>query len=142
MAVEDSDLERFVSAQASVYDRVVAELRAGKKRSHWMWFIFPQIEGLGSSPMAQRYAIRSRREAEAYLAHPLLGHRLIECTELMLGHSDKSAHDILHSPDDLKFRSCMTLFASVSEKGSPFERALQVFHAGERDPKTIARLGS
>lgn len=142
MAVEDFDLERFVSAQASVYDHVVAELRAGKKRSHWMWFIFPQVEGLGSSPMAQHYAIRSRGEAEAYLRHALLGPRLIECTQLILGHSDRSAHDILGSPDDLKFRSCMTLFAAASEKGSPFERALQVFHAGERDPKTIAHLAS
>lgn len=141
MTEEDFELERFVSAQAQVYDRVAAELQAGAKRSHWMWFIFPQIEGLGSSPMAQRYAIGSRREAAAYLAHPLLGSRLTECTRLMLSHPDKTAHDILGSPDDMKFRSSMTLFAAVSKKGSPFERALQVFYGGERDQKTIARIG-
>ncbi|CAD7041565.1 hypothetical protein REJC140_01024 [Pseudorhizobium endolithicum] len=139
-ATDTPDLQRFLDAQAAVYDRVTAELRDGRKRSHWMWFIFPQVEGLGSSPMAQRYAILSRQEAEAYLRHPVLGSRLTECTRLMLMHPDRSAHDILGSPDDMKFRSSMTLFAAVSEKGSPFERALEVFYGGEQDPRTLARL--
>lgn len=136
------DLQRFVNAQNAVYGTVIQELEEGRKRSHWMWFIFPQVEGLGSSPMAQRYAIGSRQEAEAYLQHPVLGERLTECTLLMLRHEGRSAHAILGSPDDLKFQSSMTLFADVSEKGSPFERALEVFYDGKRDPKTIAQIGS
>ena len=111
MAADDPfDLQRFVDAQASVYERVRAELRNGRKQSHWMWFIFPQIAGLGHSAMAQRYAISSLREAEAYLKHPVLGPRLRECTRLMLRIEGKSAHDILGSPDDLKFHSSLTLF--------------------------------
>ena len=105
-----------------------------------MWFAFPQVSGLGSSPMAVRYAIGSRLEAEAYLQHPVLGPRLLECTGLMLAHPGRSAHDILGSPDDMKFRSSMSLFAEVSEKGSPFERALDLFYDGEPDPLTLARL--
>tara|TARA_R110002020_G_scaffold61951_13_gene166319 strand:- start:1157 stop:1588 length:432 start_codon:yes stop_codon:yes gene_type:complete len=136
------DLERFTQAQAPVYRQVLAELQQGAKRSHWMWFVFPQVEGLGSSSMAERYAIGSRAEAEAYLRHPVLGPRLVECTQLMLQHEGTSANAILGSPDDMKFRSCMTLFAAVSEKGSPFERALAVFYGGQRDEKTVARLGS
>ncbi|MBU1316635.1 MAG: DUF1810 domain-containing protein [Alphaproteobacteria bacterium] len=135
------DLERFTQAQAPVYRQVLAELQQGAKRSHWMWFVFPQVEGLGSSSMAERYAIGSRAEAEAYLRHPVLGPRLVECTQLMLQHEGTSANAILGFPDDMKFRSCMTLFAAVSEKGSPFERALFVFHGGNRDEKTVARLG-
>ncbi|MBA4784836.1 MAG: DUF1810 domain-containing protein [Rhizobiales bacterium] len=134
------DLERFTQAQAPVYRQVLAELQQGAKRSHWMWFVFPQVEGLGSSPIAERYAIGSRAEAEAYLRHPVLGPRLVECTQLMLQHEGTSANAILGSPDDMKFRSCMTLFAAVSEKGSPFERALAVFYGGNRDEKTVARL--
>ena len=136
------DLQRFVDAQNAVYGTVVRELEEGRKRSHWMWFIFPQVEGLGSSPMAQRYAIGSRQEAEAYLQHPVLGERLTECTLLMLRHEGRSAHAILGSPDDLKFQSSMTLFADVSEKGSPFERALDVFYGGKRDRKTVAQIGN
>ncbi|KEQ06532.1 DUF1810 domain-containing protein [Pseudorhizobium pelagicum] len=136
------DLERFTQAQAPVYRQVLAELQQGAKRSHWMWFVFPQVEGLGSSSMAERYAIGSRAEAEAYLRHPVLGPRLVQCTQLMLQHEGTSANAILGSPDDMKFRSCMTLFAAVSEKGSPFERALAVFYGGQRDEKTVARLGS
>lgn len=136
------DLERFTQAQAPVYRQVLAELQQGAKRSHWMWFVFPQVEGLGSSSMAERYAIGSRAEAEAYLRHSVLGPRLVECTQLMLQHEGTSANAILGSPDDMKFRSCMTLFAAVSEKGSPFERALAVFYGGQRDEKTVARLGS
>jgi uncharacterized protein (DUF1810 family) len=136
------DLMRFVDAQAPVYGRVIGELRDGRKRSHWMWYVFPQVAGLGFSIMSQRFAIGSRAEATAYLEHPLLGSRLIECTDAMLSHPDLSAHAILGSPDDMKFRSSMTLFGAVSEKGSPFERALEQFFDGERDEKTVALLRS
>ena len=136
------DLTRFVDAQAPVYDRVLEELKAGRKRSHWMWYIFPQVAGLGFSIMSQRFAIGSREEAAAYLAHPVLGPRLLACTHAMLSHKGTSALVILGSPDDMKFKSSMTLFAAVSEKGSPFERALQQFHNGERDGKTNALLNA
>ena len=136
------DLMRFVDAQAPVYDRVIEELRGGRKQSHWMWYIFPQLAGLGFSIMSQRFAIGSKAEAAAYLDHPLLGARLTECTEAMLSHRNLSAHAVLGSPDDMKFKSSMTLFELVSEKGSPFERALQQFYQGERDEKTIALLGN
>ena len=136
------DLMRFVDAQAPVYDRVIEELRGGRKLSHWMWYIFPQLAGLGFSIMSQRFAIGSKAEAAAYLDHPLLGVRLTECTEAMLSHRNLSAHAVLGSPDDMKFKSSMTLFELVSEKGSPFERALQQFYQGERDEKTIALLGN
>ncbi len=135
------DLMRFVDAQAPVYAQVIDELSAGKKRSHWMWYIFPQIAGLGFSIMSQRFAIDSKGEALAYLGHPLLGRRLIECTEATLSHKNLTAHAILGSPDDMKFKSCMTLFEAVSEKGSPFGRALEQFYHGERDDKTVALLG-
>jgi len=134
------DLMRFVDAQAPVYARVIGELRDGKKLSHWMWYVFPQVAGLGFSIMSQRFAIGSRAEATAYLEHPLLGPRLIECTEAMLSHTDRSAHAILGSPDDMKFKSSMTLFEAVSKKGSPFSRALSQFFDDERDEKTIALL--
>ncbi len=134
------DLTRFVDAQGPVYVQVLNELKAGRKRSHWMWYIFPQVAGLGFSIMSQRFAIASREEAAAYLTHPVLGPRLLECTTAMMGHQELSAHAILGSPDDMKFKSSMTLFAAVSEKGSPFERALQQFYGGERDEKTLALL--
>lgn len=133
-------LARFVMAQEPVYETALAELEAGAKRSHWMWFIFPQMAGLGHSEMAKRYAISGRAEARAYLAHPLLGERLAACTAAMLAHRHRSAHAILGTPDDLKFCSSMTLFAAVSESGSPFARALQQFCAGEPDAATLARL--
>lgn len=114
------DLQRFIDAQEPVIDQVKKELRTGCKRSHWMWFVFPQVEGLGSSQMAQRYAISSRAEANAYLAHPLLGPRLRECTQLVNEIEDRTATDIFGSPDDLKFRSSMTLFEAVADP-----RALQ-----------------
>jgi len=139
---ETRALQRFVEAQDTVYQDVLLELQAGRKRSHWMWFIFPQIEGLGSSAMAQRYAIASRAEAQAYLRHPVLRERLVQCTLLMLEHAEKTPHEILGSPDDLKFFSCMTLFDAASEKGSPFERALDVFFDGQRDEKTRALLAA
>jgi uncharacterized protein (DUF1810 family) len=134
------DLTRFVDAQASIYNQVIAELRDGQKRSHWIWYIFPQLDGLGKSDMSQRFAIRSRDEAIAYLAHPLLGWRLAECTTTMLSHEGRGADEILGSVDDLKFRSSMTLFHLVSEKGSPFERALEVFYRGEHDDVTAGLL--
>src|SRR5262245_1522043 len=120
----DYDLERFVDAQGGVCDRALAELTTGRKTSHWMWFVFPQLAGLGSSVMSQRYAIQSTAEARAYLAHPVLGLRLRRCTEAILAVAGKSAHDILGYPDDLKFRSSMTLFAAVSEAESVFHRAI------------------
>lgn len=134
------DLTRFVEAQASIYNQVIAELRDGQKRSHWMWYIFPQLTGLGASSMSQRFAIRSRAEAIAYLEHPLLGWRLGECTAVMLGHEGRSVGDILGATDELKFRSSMTLFHLVSEKGSPYERALHVFYEGEHDGRTAELL--
>jgi uncharacterized protein (DUF1810 family) len=133
------DLERFVAAQAQVYTRVVAELSEGRKRSHWMWFIFPQIEGLGSSGMAQRFAIGSRPEAAAYLDHSVLGPRLIQCTRLVLAVKNKPILDILGSPDDLKFRSSMTLFGAVSDDPI-FGQAISVYYGGANDRATLEIL--
>ncbi len=121
-------------------DQVRAELRAGRKQSHWMWFVFPQLRGLGSSPMAERYGISSREEAGAYLAHPVLGPRLRECTELVNAVQDASIESILGYPDDLKFRSSMTLFSAVTNDNGVFRAALEKFFNGEPDPKTLARL--
>ncbi|MBV8698329.1 MAG: DUF1810 domain-containing protein [Bradyrhizobium sp.] len=134
------DLQRFVDAQHDVYRQVAAELSAGRKRSHWMWFIFPQIAGLGFSAMAQRYAISSRGEAAAYLAHDILGPRLVECTRLVLSVEGKTIRTILGSPDDLKFRSSMTLFSAVS-KAQIFDQALAKYFAGEKDQATLDLLG-
>ena len=133
------DLDRFVQAQAPVYAKVVAELSAGRKQGHWMWFIFPQIAGLGFSAMSQRYAIASRREAEAYLAHAVLGPRLIACTKLVLAVEGRTIHAILGAPDDAKFRSSMTLFASVSDN-PVFAAALDRYFAGRRDDATCGIL--
>jgi uncharacterized protein (DUF1810 family) len=130
------NLSRFVEAQAPVYAQATAELRAGRKTTHWMWFIFPQIVGLGLSPTAQLYAISSAAEARAYLADPLLGARLRHCTDLTLQIDGRSAHDIFGSPDDLKFRSSMTLFAAVAAPASVFDHALQKYFAGAGDPRT------
>lgn len=131
------NLERFVTAQQNIYEVALSELRAGLKRSHWMWFIFPQLRGLGRSETARFYAISGRAEAEAYLTHPMLGPRLVECTTAMVQHTDLSAHDILGSPDDLKFRSSMTLFGAVAERDSPFLAALDMFYAGAHDESTL-----
>lgn len=136
----DKDLTRFVDAQRDIYLQALTELQDGRKRSHWMWFIFPQIAGLGRSETARFFALASRQKAQAYLGHPLLGPRLLECTQAILTHKRQTAHDILGSPDDMKFRSSMTLFMKVSEKGSPFERALQQFYGGEPDEATLTRL--
>jgi uncharacterized protein (DUF1810 family) len=134
------DLSRFVEAQAPVYERALAELRGGRKRSHWMWYVFPQLEGLGSSPTSKRFAIRSLGEARAYLEHPVLGPRVRECAEAVLAVQGRSAREILGSPDDLKLRSCATLFASVTSAGSVFHRLLDQYYGGVRDPRTIERL--
>jgi len=134
------DLERFVAAQAPVIERVRRELAAGRKASHWMWFVFPQVAGLGFSPMSQRYAIASAAEAEAYLAHPVLGPRLEDTVSLVLAHRDRSAHEIFGSPDDRKFRSCLTLFDHVAPAGL-FAEALDAFFGGVRDARTLEKLG-
>ncbi len=134
------DLNRFVLAQEGDYKQALAEIRAGRKRSHWMWYIFPQIDGLGFSSMSRRYAIRSIEEARAYLDHPVLGPRLIECAEAALGIEGRSAHDIFGSPDDMKLRSCATLFAAVTPADSPFARLLDRFYDGERDARTLQLL--
>jgi uncharacterized protein (DUF1810 family) len=135
------NLQRFVDAQAPVYPRVLAELRTGQKQTHWMWFVFPQIAGLGSSPMARKFAIASLAEARAYLAHPILGARLHECTRLVIAAAARQIGDILGYPDDLKFRSSMTLFerAAVPEE-SVFSEALRTFFDGAPDARTLELL--
>jgi len=135
------DLNRFLNAQEDDYERALSEVRSGRKRSHWMWYIFPQFDGLGFSPTSRRYAIKSVEEARAYLHHPVLGHRLTECFEAALGVEGKSAYDIFGSPDDMKLKSCATLFAHVSPSGSVFERLLDKYFQGERDPETLRLLG-
>ena len=134
------NLQRFVEAQARVYDAVRTELRQGRKRSHWMWFIFPQIAGLGHSAMSTRYAISSLVEAEAYLKHPILGPRLRECTRLVMLVEGRSAYEILGSPDDMKFHSCLTLFAYAAPEDPLFRDALEKYYDGAEDPLTLAKL--
>jgi uncharacterized protein (DUF1810 family) len=134
------ELERFVSAQEPVWPQVAAELGAGRKTSHWMWFVFPQLRELGRSNMARRYGIGSLAEAQAYLAHPLLGSRLRHGTQLVLANKDKSIHDIFGSPDDMKFRSCMTLFGVASDHEALFKQALDAFFGGVADQKTLDLL--
>ena len=134
------NLQRFVEAQEPVYDEVCRELRAGRKESHWMWFVFPQIAGLGQSPTSRRFAISSLAEASAYLAHPILGPRLRECATLALGVEGRSAGDIFGPIDAMKFRSSMTLFAKAGPNGGVFERCLEKYFAGGPDPATLARL--
>jgi uncharacterized protein (DUF1810 family) len=134
------NLQRFVDAQNPVFERVCAELRTGQKRGHWIWFIFPQLRGLGHSEMATRLAISSREEAEEYLKHPVLGPRLRECTRLVMLVEGRSINQIFGYPDDLKFRSSMTLFVSATADKQIFNDALQKYFAGEPDPLTIERL--
>lgn len=136
----DYDLDRFIDAQNGIYDRALAELEAGRKQSHWMWFIFPQVAGLGSSFMAEKYAIRSADEASAYLADPILGSRLLRCVEAVLSVKGRSANDIFGSPDDLKLRSSMTLFSAVSDYGSPFHTVIDQLYEGQFDSRTVALL--
>jgi uncharacterized protein (DUF1810 family) len=134
------DLARFVDAQARMYDTVVAELRGGRKRSHWIWFIFPQLAGLGSSPTSIRYAISSLAEARAYLRHDVLGPRLRECTRLVNDIEGKSIEQIFGWPDNLKVRSSMTLFAGATDDNDEFVALLDKYYDGEQDPVTAARL--
>jgi uncharacterized protein (DUF1810 family) len=134
-------LGRFVKAQEPDYARALAEIKAGRKRSHWMWYIFPQFDGLGFSSTSRRYAIKSLAEAEAYLRHPVLGPRLVECAEAALCVERRSASEIFGSPDDMKLRSSATLFACVSPAGSAFERLLARYFQGRRDIKTLDLLG-
>ena len=140
--MDEHRLRRFVDAQARVYDRALGELRAGRKRSHWMWFVFPQLRGLGRSAMAAEYAISSREEAAAYLRHPLLGARLIECTQAVNQVEGRTVSEIFGFPDDLKFRSSMTLFARVAPEQAEFSRALEKYFGGEVDRLTVELLGS
>jgi len=136
------NLQRFVDAQAPVYDTVVDELRAGAKRSHWIWFIFPQLAGLGRSPTAARFAISSLAEAQAYLDHDILGPRLRECTRLVNSIEGRSVDDIFGWPDNLKVRSSMTLFARATPDNAEFLRLLEKFYGGEQDPATVALLSA
>ena len=135
------DLERFKTAQDVIYHRVVAELSDGQKRSHWMWYIFPQYDGLGFSLMAKEYAIKSLDEAKAYLADSLLNGRLRECSHLVMLASEKSAQQIFGFPDVMKLRSSMTLFAAVSEPNSIFQQVIDTFYQGEADPQTLRLIG-
>lgn len=135
-------LDRFLAAQADTYGSVVSELAAGHKRTHWMWFIFPQAAGLGHSPTSAFYAIRSSAEARAFLDHPVLGERLVECANLLLATTGLAALEIFGSPDDLKLRSSMTLFASVAGPGNVFDKVLEKFYQGLHDAATMAILAS
>ena len=135
-------LQRFIAAQDSVYEHVLAELRAGCKQRHWMWFVFPQLRGLGSSTMARTYGISSSGEAHAYLAHPLLGPRLIECTRLVNLVEDRSAEQIFGPVDSMKFRSSMTLFSQVAGGDNIFTEALRKYYGGEADQLTLTKLSS
>lgn len=134
------DLNRFVLAQTAVYSIALAELKAGCKRSHWMWFIFPQIDGLGFSETTKRYSIKSLAEARAYLAHPVLGTRLVACTEALLALEGRSAREILGRPDDMKLQSSMTLFARIGPAASGFSAVLDRYFGGRRDQRTIELL--
>jgi uncharacterized protein (DUF1810 family) len=135
-------LDRFVEAQdrRGTYASALEELRAGRKVSHWMWFVFPQVAGLGSSPMSREYAIGSAEEARAYVEHPVLGPRLLEAARAVLSHPDRTARQIMGVPDDAKLRSSMTLFALVDDADPVFQDVLDTFFAGERDPRTVAFL--
>ena len=135
------ELKRFVDAQEGVYEQACEELRTGRKRTHWMWFVFPQIRGLGSSPTAVRFAISGREEARGYLEHPVLGSRLWECTRIVVGVEGRSVEEIFGYPDDLKFHSSMTLFAKAeAEEPGVFGRALEKYFGGEMDPETLERI--
>jgi uncharacterized protein (DUF1810 family) len=137
---DDYDLRRFVDAQARSYDEALAELKRGRKTSHWMWYVFPQIAGLGSSATAQTYAIGSLAEARAFLAHPVLGPRLRACVAAVLAVPGRSAYEIFGSPDDLKLRSSLTLFAEAAPDEPLFRQGLERYFAGEPDPRTLDRL--
>jgi uncharacterized protein (DUF1810 family) len=140
VATDPYNLHRFVDAQARVYPQVLRELQAGQKQSHWMWFVFPQIEGLGFSPTSAFFAIRSLDEAKAYMAHPILGARLIECAGLVLAAKGRTARQIFGPVDEMKFRSSMTLFTRAAPGVAAFAQCLDVFFSGEADPATLAKL--
>ncbi len=140
MSNDTFDLDRFISAQENVYETALGEIRSGRKQGHWMWFTFPQIVGLGRTEVSQLYAIKSREEAVAYLEHPVLGARLREISEALLSVQDKSATEILGTPDDLKLRSSMTLFKSVSTDNDVFLNVLDRYYEGEEDPQTFRIL--
>jgi len=133
-------LERYIKAQAPIYTRALTELRCGQKQSHWMWFIFPQIAGLRRSSMSQTYAIQSLEEAREYLAHPVLGARLRKCCQTLMAVQDRTAHEIFRSPDDLKFRSCLTLFACAAPDESLFDDLLVKYFDSKEDPATLELL--
>ena len=137
---DEFDLQRFADAQDRVYDRVLAELRAGAKRSHWIWFIFPQLSGLGSSSTAELFGIDSLEEARAYLAHPVLGPRLRECARLVASIEDRSVDEVFGWPDNLKVRSSMTLFAQATDHNADFLAMLDKFYGGQQDPRTLELL--
>jgi uncharacterized protein (DUF1810 family) len=139
---DEHDLKRFVEAQRSTYERALAELRGGRKRSHWMWYVFPQLAGLGRSAMSERYAIASLAEAEAYLRHPVLGPRLSECATAVLEIDGRSAYEIFGSPDDLKLHSCATLFARASAPNSVFSKLLAKYFGGLEDELTVRLLAA
>lgn len=142
MPRDPHDLTRFLAAQDGIYDDALAEIKAGRKRSHWMWFVFPQFAGLGFSATSRHFAIRSAAEARAYLAHPVLGPRLVECAETALSIEGRTAREIFGSPDDLKLKSSATLFASVSTDGSAFHRLLDKYFDGQPDRRTLELLAS
>ncbi|WP_445365283.1 DUF1810 domain-containing protein [Microbulbifer sp. ANSA001] len=138
---ENFDLERFIKAQEHSYEDALLELKNGKKRSHWMWYIFPQVVGLGQSSMAQKYGIKNLEEAKAYLAQPTLGHRLKSCCHALLDIHDRSAHDIFGSPDDMKLKSSMTLFSLAEKEESLFKDVLDRYYNGKSDAHTLELLG-
>jgi len=139
-SIDPFDLARFVAAQEGRFTSALNELKQGSKKSHWIWFIFPQLDGLGRSSTAKHYSIKSRGEAEAYLQHPLLRQRLVQCAEALLHLHGNSATEIMGHPDDMKFRSCMTLFASILEDDSVFRKVLDKYFQGHADPKTLRIL--
>lgn len=138
---KDASLERFVQAQARDYAQALAELRAGHKRTHWIWYVLPQLRGLGRSSTAQFYGLADRAEARAYAAHPLLGPRLVQCVQALLAHPQRTAQQMLGEVDAMKLRSCLTLFAEVAPQQPEFAQALQVFFEGRPDPATLQLLG-
>jgi uncharacterized protein (DUF1810 family) len=135
------NLNRFIEAQETIYSAVIRELRNGRKSTHWMWFIFPQVNGLGYSSTSKYYAIRNKEEAEQYVNHTILGARLIECSQIVLSHTGRSASEIFGSPDDLKLKSSMTLFETVVSGDSVFAQVLEKYFQGNRDTKTLKLLG-
>jgi len=140
-AGDPHNLNRFVKEQKVDYEQALAEVKSGRKQSHWMWYVFPQFDGLGSTSTSQKYSIKSVAEAKAYLSHPTLGSRLIAIATAALGVEGRSAYEIFESPDDMKLKSCATLFASVSPDGSVFEQILDKFFQGDRDLETLRLLG-